>query len=204
MRTPCLALLPGLLFVTAPVAAQSRSLSPRPVEAASCDSGLRLLRLGSPPRSRDLRAVFDSIKDSTIISFMPLTIGERVHFHQGINWVSGVMNVGGHPPTALADLELDFMVESPAPVPAKERQLRFHVSDSLNLSLAGYAFPGVPSARGAPVDEHIVAMLPPDQAIEVLGAGQVQGTLGSVPFQLSDRERAGLQALVMYVRCGPK
>ncbi len=204
MRSPCLGFLPGLLLVAAPVAAQSRSLTPQPVQAASCDSGLRLLGLGMPPRSGDLRAAFDSVKDSTIISFMPLTFGERVHFHPGINWVSGIMNVGGHPPTALAYLELDFMVESPAPLPSKERQLTFHIRDSVDLHVAAYVFPGVSTAPGAPVDEHIVAMLPPDQAVLVLGAGQVQGTLGSVPFQLSDRERAGLHALVMYARCGPK
>ena len=116
---------------------------------------------------------------------------------------SGIMNVGGRPPTALAYLELDLLVRSAGPRGPAERQLTFTLQDSAKVRVAAYAFPSGAAASGY-VDEHIVAMLSPDIATQVLRTRDLRGTLGTLPFEFDERQRDGLRAIAMYVVCGAK
>jgi len=159
-----------------------------------------MLGLTSAPRSGDIRAAYDPVSDSTLATYAPT--GVMLQPHDGVNMVTGMMYIAKRPPSALAYLELDLLVQSPKPRSPDERQLVFRLDDTtrLKVGLAG-AF-AAPAFGGRGAVEHIVAMIPPDQALTLLRAEAVRGLLGSTVFQFSRRDRDGLRALALYARCG--
>jgi len=175
----------------------------RPVEVTPCPRGLGQLGLTSLAPSPDVSAIYDPYVDSTIVVFHQAYYRYQ-RLNQGVNSMRGLMEVGGQPPTALTYLQLDVIVTSLRPRSYSERQLTLVTSDSQRFEIAPTLTAPVRATRADGVVEQITFMLPPGQAIAALRSATVQGTLGATLFRMSDRERDGLRALVMYVQCGSR
>ena len=201
-RATSLLLLSQILAIT--VLAQGRPSTMQTVKPASCPDGLFALGLTQPPRSAEIRVHYDSLRDSSIATYARYEAGMILRPRDGVNMVSGIMHFARRPPTELPYLELDLLVHSPVPRTADERSLTLYLDDSIHVSLgmAG-AYPGA-SIGGLGVNEHIISMIPPVDALKVLRAGKIRGSLGTTAFEVSDQDRDGLRELAMYVRCGAR
>ena len=188
--------------LTGVVAAQGREVNL--IKPAPCSDGLHALGLTSPPRSIELRATYDSARDSTRVTYARPSAAAVVRPRDGVNEITGLMYVPNRPPSELPPLELDLLVHSPAPRAPEERILTFQLDDSttLGVGLAG-AHPSVQLGGGG-VNEHIISMISPADALQLLRANRIRGSLGTMKFGVSDQDRDGLRALVMYVRCGAR
>jgi hypothetical protein len=196
--------LPLLFFVssslTGTTAAQIRQADI--VKPAACADGLEALGLTSAPRRVEIRVRYDSVTDSSLAVYARPNAAVIMRPSYGVNMITGIMHSEKRPPTPLPPLELDLLVHSLVPRPPDERSLSFQLDDSANLALglAG-AHAGV-QVGGLGVNEHIIAMISPSDALRLLHARKIRGSLGSTKFAVSDQDRDGLRALVMYVRCG--
>jgi hypothetical protein len=185
-------------------AAQTRYLTGTSVKPASCPDGLQALGLTSPPKSVELRLHYDSLADSSIATYARPYASFILQPRDGVNMITGIVHFAHRPPSSLAALELDLLVHSPSARTPDERVLNFQVDDSAHVAigLAG-AYPSV-AVGGIGVNEHIIAMVSPPDVLQLLRGRKIRGSLGTTTFGVSDQDRDGLRALVMYVHCGAR
>jgi len=172
------------------------------VDPAACADGLQALGLTSPPRRVEITTRYDSVTDSSIAVYARPNAASIMRPRDGVNEITGLMHFAKQAPSELPHLELDLLVHSRAARTPEERLLSFQLDDSthLALGLAG-AYPSV-QVGGTGVNQHIISMIVPAVALQLLRAHKIRGSLGTTTFDVSDQDRDGLRALVMYVRCG--
>lgn len=199
MRPLTLALL--LAPVLADVAASQIRQAPL-IKPTACADGLQALGLTSPPRRVEITARYDSVTDSSLAVYARPNAASILRPSYGVNEITGLMHFAKHPPSEVPHLELDLLVHSPAARTPDERLLSFQLDDSthLALGLAG-AYPSV-QVGGMGLNQHIISMITPADALRLLRAHKIRGSLGTTTFNVSDEDRDGLRALVLYVRCG--
>ena len=199
MRTLALVLLlaPAPAGIAASQIRQATLIKP-----TSCADGLQALGLTSPPRRVEITTHYDSVTDSSLAVYARPTAASIMRPRDGVNEITGLMHFAKQAPSELPHLELDLLVHSAAARTPDERLLSFQLDDSthLALGLAG-AYPSV-QVGGTGLNQHIISMIAPADALQLLRAHKIRGSLGTTTFDVSDQDRDGLRALVMYVRCG--
>lgn len=157
------------------------------------------LEIDSLPPADRLRASYDSLRHSTIV-VLPPEPGVVPASH-GVKGITAIMQPASRPPAALPDLQLDFLVLSPAARPPEERIVRFRLDNGDSITAGpGMAVSAPSSFPGAL--EHISVLITPNDLIQLLRAKTVRATLGATEFPVTERLREGLRAMVLYVQCG--
>ena len=172
------------------------------VEAAACPEGLAELGLAAAPSSRDVSARYRSFEDSTVVMFDQGPV--RYAGVEGVGSVSALMVVGGIPPARPGTLQLDVMVTSPAPRTFAQRQLTIDRGAEAPVVVDPSVTGAVPAlSRAGAVVERLIFLVPPETAVALASRPAIAGSIGATRLRLSDRERDGIRALLLYVICGP-
>jgi len=157
------------------------------------------LEIDSLPPADRLRATFDTARHKTVVVLPPEP--GVVPASYGVKGITAIMQPASRPPAALPDLQLDFLVLSPAARPPEERIVRFRLDNADSITAGpGMAVSAPASSPGAL--EHVSVLITPNDLIQLLRAKTVRATLGATEFPVTERLRDGLRAMVLYVECG--
>ena len=157
------------------------------------------LGLASLPTPGRLRSSYDSVRHQTLVVLPPEPdVAPRAY---GVKGITAMMQPDSRPPTALPNLQLNFLVLSPTARPPDERIVLFRLDNADSIMAGpGVAVKAETSLPGAL--EHVSVLLTDTDLIRLLRAKTVQGALGSTGFLVTEALRDGLRAMVLYVRCG--
>ena len=90
------------------------------------------LEIDSLPPADRLRATFDTARHKTVVVLPPEP--GVVTASYGVKGITAIMQPASRPPAALPDLQLDFLVLSPAARPPEERIVRFRLDNADSIT----------------------------------------------------------------------
>ena len=187
----------SIVLLAGTQACASGGRKPAPATTTACSDARTELGLSAAPGKNDMRVSYDSMHGTLIVVPPPEPTVVRGY---GLHAILAMMRFEGRPPVLLPEYTMDFLVSGAQPRAYEERLVTLQL-DSTSLKIGTGSSSPAPTG-GSGLIEHIVVVISPAQQLQIIRANKVRGSIGSTPFEISDRQLAGLRAMALYARCG--